>query len=69
MSSLEELQQYVAGLAADAQGRAIDLEAYSSLIQKYVALFSSLTATTQDNSARIVQSSFLTAEKDVLKAA
>ena len=69
MSSFEELQQYVAGIATDAQSRAVELTAYSNVIQKYVELFSSLTATTQGSSARIVHSSFLAAEKDVLKAA
>lgn len=69
MSSLEELQQYVAGIATDAQNKAIELAAYSDVIQKYVALFSSLTATTQGSSARIVHSSFLAAQKDVLEAA
>lgn len=59
----------MAGISADAQNSAIGLEAYSNLVQKYVSLFSSLTATTQDGSARIVQTSFLTAQKDILKAA
>lgn len=69
MSSYEELQQFVAAIASDAKSRVFDLINCADNIEKCAAAFQKLTATTQGNSAKTVEYSFHTAQKQMLLAA
>jgi len=69
MSAYEDLRQFVAVIADDAQEKASELVNCAESIEKCVVMFDRLTATTNGNSAKTVESSFLAAQKHILIAA
>ncbi len=69
MSTYEELQQFVAAIASEAQNNAVGLVTCADNIEKYSAEFARLTATSQGSSAKTVESLFRAAQKQILLAA
>lgn len=62
------MQQYVASIAGEAQNSAFYLKACADDMEKCVVLFSKLTSSTNIYSAKTVEASFRTAQKQLLIA-
>ena len=69
MSAYEELWQFVAVIAYDAQSKAAELVNYAVSIDNCVVIFNRLTSTSSGNTAKTVDSSLLEAQKQILIAA
>jgi len=69
MSSYDELRQFVAYIAEEAQNNAVNLVGCAENVEKTSAVFSRITTSTHDNTAKTVEASFRIAQKHILIAA
>ena len=69
MSQYEEVVQVVEGIAGDAETKSYALIQYAESLGRFIASFSSVVSGTNVSSAKDVYTAFLSAQKELYKAA
>lgn len=69
MSQYEELVQVIRSISNNSETKSYELIQYAESIARFIASFSSVVNGTNDSSAKDVYNAFLSAQKDLYKAA